>query len=221
MPSSGIHGPADAPVDLDACAVHAERPTERLAKSAHERACAVVASRSRSRARRTRRPPTRATVSASRTMASNRLARVFSTTSPARCPRTSLTSLNPSRSTAISVNGSPERRERRNACSMRSSSSTRFGRPVSGSRRASECAVSTRRLRRTPAAAATNAQSDERGDDVVGGLAKDGREEARDEHQRGQAERPHERASQLPPPCSDRHSSPFCPGVGRRSYIRQ
>ena len=58
----------------------------------------------------------------------------------------------------MSVNGSPERRERRNACSMRSSSSTRFGRPVSGSRSASECALSSRQLRNTPTAAAKNAQ---------------------------------------------------------------
>ena len=104
-------------------------------------------------------PPTRATVSISRTIASNRRASDFSTRSPARCPRTSFTSLKPSRSIAISVNGSPERRERRNACSMRSSRSTRFGRPVSGSRSASEWALSSRQLRTTPAAAATNAQT--------------------------------------------------------------
>ena len=41
-----IHGPADAPVDLDACAVDAEGPTERLAETPHERARAVVAPRS-------------------------------------------------------------------------------------------------------------------------------------------------------------------------------
>ena len=59
----------------------------------------------------------------------------------------------------MSVNGSPERRERLKACSMRSSSRARFGRPVSGSRSASECALSSRQLRRTPAAAAKNAQT--------------------------------------------------------------
>ena len=139
-------------------------------------------------------PPTRATVSASRTTASNRRASVFRTVSPARWPLTSFTSLKPSRSIAISVNGSPDRRDRRNACSMRSSSSARFGSPVSGSRRASECAVSSLRLRKTPTAAATNAHSDESGDDVVGRLAQKSRREARDEHERGQAQRPHERA---------------------------
>ena len=73
---------------------------------------------------------------------------------------------------------------------MRSSSSTRFGSPVSGSRRAWR-ARSRRQLRRT--AAATNAQH-EGGDDVVGRLAEDSGEKARDEDERRQAERPHERA---------------------------
>ena len=36
---------------------------------------------------------------------------------------------------------------------------------------------------------------DERGDDVVGRLAEERRREARHEHERGQAQRPHERAS--------------------------
>ena len=36
---------------------------------------------------------------------------------------------------------------------------------------------------------------DERGDDVVGRLAQERRREARDEHERGQAQSPHERAS--------------------------
>ena len=102
-------------------------------------------------------PPTRATVSVSRTIASKRLANDLRTRSPARCPRTSFTSLKPSRSIAMRVNGSPERRERRKACSMRSSRSTRFGSPVSGSRSASEWAFSRRQLRTTPAAAAMKA----------------------------------------------------------------
>ena len=57
-------------------------------------------------------------------------------------------------------------------------------------------------------------EQNEGGSDVVGCLAEDGGEQARAEHERGQAQRPHERASQLPPPSSDRHSSPFCPVPG-------
>ena len=59
----------------------------------------------------------------------------------------------------MSVKGSPDLRERRNACSMRSSSRTRLGSPVSGSRTASEWALLTRKLRTTPTAAATKAQT--------------------------------------------------------------
>ena len=114
----------------------------------------------------------------------------------------------------MSVNGSPERRERRSACSIRSSSSTRFGRPVSGSRRASEWALSEPPVEHDAARGGDEREEHERGDDVVGRLAEDRGEQARDEHERRQGESPCERAAQMPPPGSDRHSSPFCPPAG-------
>ena len=58
----------------------------------------------------------------------------------------------------MSVKCSPERRERRSACSIRSSRSTRFGKPVSGSRRAPDAARRSLQLRTTPQAAAVNAR---------------------------------------------------------------
>ena len=59
----------------------------------------------------------------------------------------------------MSVNGSLVRRARRSACSIRSSSSTRFGSPVSGSRKAWECARPSRQLSTTPDAPATKAMT--------------------------------------------------------------
>ncbi len=57
-------------------------------------------------------------------------------------------------------------------------------------------------------------EQDEGGCDVVRCLAKDGGEQARAEHERCEAQRPHERASQLPPPSSDGHSLAVLPVAG-------
>ncbi len=96
----------------------------------------------RARGRRTRRRRSRATVSLARTTDSSRRAMLCSTWSPASWPRMSLTSLKPSRSTAISAKASAVRRARCSACSIRSSSSARLGSPVSASRSASDSAAS-------------------------------------------------------------------------------
>ena len=83
-------------------------------------------------------PPTRATVSVSRTIASKRLASDFQHEITGAMPAYVVHVLEAVEVDRDEVNGSPERRERRNACSMRSSSSPRFGKAGEGSRSASE-----------------------------------------------------------------------------------
>ncbi len=100
-------------------------------------------------------PPTRATVSVSRTTVRSLRAIERSTTFPASWPHASFTALKPSRSTTISAKDSPVRRDRASACSIRSSRSFRFGRPVSGSRRAARSAVRMRWVKSHAPRAAT------------------------------------------------------------------
>ena len=159
-------------------------------------------------------PPTRATVSVSRMIASKRRASDFRTRSPARWPRTSFTSLKPSRSIAIRVNGSPERRERRKRL---------LDAIVEEHTVRKACQRIAKRLRVGAVEAPVEhhagrgcdeREQDERGGDVVRCLAEDGSEEARAEYERCEAQRPCERASQLPPPSSDRHSLAVLPVAG-------
>ena len=81
-------------------------------------------------------PPSRATVSVARSIASSRALTATSNSSPAWCPSPSLTALNPSRSMNSSPSAAasrPARTRRASACSSRSTSSARLGRPVTGS----------------------------------------------------------------------------------------
>ena len=139
-------------------------------------------------------PPTRATVSASRTTASNRRASVFRTVSPARWPLTSLTSLKPSRSIAISVNGSPDRRDRAERLLDAVVQKRTVRKP--GQRIAQRLGVRCLepQVEEDADRGGHERAQDERGDDVVGRFAQKSCREARDEHERGQAQRPHERA---------------------------
>ena len=70
-------------------------------------------------------------MSVSRTTDCRFLATVMSSSSPASCPRASLTCLTWSRSTNSTATSRPSRRDLASACSSRSSSSRRLGSPVS------------------------------------------------------------------------------------------
>ena len=112
----------------------------------------------------------------------------------------------------MSVNGSPDRRDRRNACSMRSSSSARFGSPVSGSRRASECAVSSR-VEEDADRGGDERTHDECGDDVVGRLAEQGRRRSSRRARAWPGTKPTRTCFVSCRRLVDRHLPPFCPAL--------
>ena len=78
-------------------------------------------------------PPRRATVSMSRTTLLSRCATTLSSSSPARCPSESFTSLKRSRSSKMTANVWPCRSASTMDWLMRSSIKTRFGSPVRAS----------------------------------------------------------------------------------------
>jgi hypothetical protein len=105
-------------------------------------------------------PPRRPTVSLSRITVLSRVLTARSSSSPAACPKVSLTALKSSRSRNSTATGLFCRRARASACSSRSMMSARFGSPVSVSWNAS-CASSsvfsaTRRRARARPVASTN-----------------------------------------------------------------
>ena len=134
LPRAG--GDADAGRDRDGevlVAGHPERGAEGIPDPLGDELRGRTRGRSPRPAPRTRRPPSRPTVSSARIIDTKRSATAWRSRSPASWPRESLASLKLSRSMKYAATAWPDRRDRASICSARSRISCRLARPVSGS----------------------------------------------------------------------------------------
>ena len=220
----GEHRPADAAVDLHGRAVDAKRPSQRISQPSDERSCAIVAPG----AHREDDELVAAHAGHGVRLADDRLE------APGQRLQHEITGAMPAyvvhvleavevdRDEGERLARTPRAAERLLDAIVEQHTVRKAGEWVAERFRVS---VFEAPIEDDPCCGGDEREHDESRRNVVGCLAEDGREQARAEHERGQAQRPHERASQLPPPSSDRHSSPFCPVVGAaavafRQYCR-
>ena len=189
----GEHRPADAPVDLDDGAVHLERPSQRVSETADECACAVVVA-----------GPDREHDELVASDARDRVGLAHDRLEP---PRERLEH-DVARAVAADVVDVLE------AVEVDRDQRERLARPARASERLLDAVVEEDAVRQAGERIAERLRvgdldaqveedadgrcderaDDERGDDVVGRLAEQCGREARDEHERGQAQSPDEGA---------------------------